>query len=74
MLIAPRSHDSIYFLEFEEGDTVQRRDDDEKCVIVCTLGDWLWLNPVDCSDATPFTGRTCDYHVVKSDEPPRSRQ
>ena len=68
MMFAARSDDSIYVRLFQAGDTVRRHDDDEKCVVVSILGDWLWLNAADCRAVSPFTGHACDYYVVKSPE------
>jgi hypothetical protein len=53
------------FSFFRPGDTVRRQDNDENCMVIWTWRDWLWLDPVDYSDASPFTGRICDYELIR---------
>jgi hypothetical protein len=50
--------------QFGEGDTVRSYDNDDRV-------DWLWLDPTDYPNASPFTPHTYDYYVVNSAEPPR---
>jgi len=46
---APDEEASLRF--FREGDTVRSYDNEDKCVVVGTFRDWLWLDPVDYRDA-----------------------
>jgi hypothetical protein len=50
--------------QFGEGDTVRSYDNDDRV-------DWLWLDPTDYPNSSPFTAHTYDYYVVNSAEPPR---
>ena len=59
------SDDSAALRYFREGDTVRSYDNEDKCVVVGTFRDWLWLDPVDYRDAAPFTGRAQDYELVR---------
>ncbi len=61
---AARQDESTYFQTFRHGDTVRRRDNNETCVVIGSWDEWLWLNPIDYRDATPFTGRACDYDLI----------
>ena len=36
-----------------------------KSVVIGIWRDWLWLDPVDYSDAAPFTGRARDYDLIR---------
>jgi hypothetical protein len=56
--------DSVNVRPFRAGDTVRCQYNDETCVIIWTREDWLWLDPVEYTDATPFTGRAHDYLLV----------
>jgi hypothetical protein len=48
---------------------VRRRDNDENCLVIWTWRDWLWLDPVDYSDAAPFSDRIYDYELVGRTQP-----
>jgi hypothetical protein len=62
--IADVYHDADNFRTFRQGDTVQRHDNDDNCVVIAVWRDWLWLDPVDYRDAAPFTDRARDYHLI----------
>jgi hypothetical protein len=49
---------------FRQGDTVQRDDNDDNCVVIGIWRDWLWLDPIDYRDAAPFTDRARDFKLV----------
>jgi hypothetical protein len=49
---------------YRAGDTVRCRDNGDKCVVIWSWRDWLWLDPIDYRDAAPFTGRTRDYELA----------
>jgi hypothetical protein len=58
-------HDSFDRPPLRQGDTVRRHDDDENRVVIWIWRDWLWLDPVECRDSAPFTGRVYDYRLVR---------
>ena len=62
MNIAAVYRDSDNFRFFRDGDTVRCHADEDNCVVI---GIWLWLDPVDYSDAAPFTGRARDYDLIR---------
>jgi hypothetical protein len=64
MNVAAVYHDADSIRTFRQGDTVQRHDNDDKCVVIGTWRDWLWLDPVDYRDAAPFTDRARDYTLI----------
>ena len=64
MNISAVYHDADYFRTFRQGDTVQRHDNDDNCVVIGIWRDWLWLDPVDYRDAAPFTDRARDYDLI----------
>ena len=64
MNVAAVYHDADNIRTFRQGDTVQRHDNDDKCVVIGTWRDWLWLDPVDYRDAAPFTDRARDYTLI----------
>ena len=59
-----RRDDSVDASSFRAGDTVRCRYNDETCVVIWTRDEWLWLDPVEYSDAAPFSGRAHDYVLV----------
>ena len=50
---------------FRQGDIVRCNDNEDNCVVLGVWHDWLWLDPVDYRFASPFTGRICDYELVR---------
>jgi hypothetical protein len=64
MKIAAVYYDADDFRPFRQGDTVQRHDNNDNCVVIGIWRDWLWLDPIDYRDAAPFTDRARDYKLV----------
>jgi hypothetical protein len=62
---AAPSDDADVLTSFRPGDTVRRRDNDETCLVIWAWRDWLWLDPVDYSDAAPFTDRIYEYELAR---------
>ena len=52
---------SRLFRQVRQGDAVRDHNNGENCEVISARGKWLWLNPVEYRDATPFTGRVQDY-------------
>jgi hypothetical protein len=55
--------------DFRQGDTVRTYDNDDRCVVLASWDNWLWLDPFGYRNATPFTAYAYDYYIVKSAEP-----
>jgi hypothetical protein len=64
MKSAAAYHDAEDYRPFRHGDTLQRHDNNDNCVVIGIWRDWLWLDPVDYRDAAPFTDRARDYKLV----------
>jgi hypothetical protein len=41
--------------QFGQGDTVRSYDNDDRCVVLASWGDWLWLDQIGYRNAAPFT-------------------
>jgi hypothetical protein len=66
MKIATRRDDSDDIRSFRQGDKVRKYDNGDYCVVVGIWRDWLWLDPIDYSDAAPFTDHARDYALSPS--------
>ncbi|MBV9288607.1 MAG: hypothetical protein JO288_12435 [Hyphomicrobiales bacterium] len=64
-MIAALYDESVSVRFFRAGDTVRCQHNGEICVVIWTREDWLWLDPVEYTDAAPFTGRIHDYDLVR---------
>jgi hypothetical protein len=65
MFIATPDDDEANVRFFRAGDTVRCQQNEETCVVIWTRGDWLWLDPVEYTDAAPFSGRAHDYDLIR---------
>jgi hypothetical protein len=60
------NHDgSVDKRAFRRGDIVRSHDNTDNCAVIGTWDEWIWLDPLDYRYATPFTGRSCDYDLVR---------
>ena len=57
--------DSVHVRQFRVGDTVRSHSDEDNCVVIGVWREWLWLDPIDYQDASPFTGRARDYALIR---------
>ena len=65
MFVAALDHDEVNVRAFRAGDTVRCQYNGEICVVIWTRDDWLWLDPVEYTDAAPFSGRAHDYDLIR---------